>query len=206
MNSFCKDKGIVHQMSCVYTPQHNGIVERKHRHLLNVARAVLFQGGFPLRFWSDCILTATYLINRTPSSVLNGRTPYELVYGFKPNLGHLLTVGCLCFCTVLNNSNKFSSHAEKCVLLGYSNQNKGYTLWSLDSKTVVTSRDVKFYELVFPFKEEKISNDYGNASIQEPEILSFFYFSDNPQSGDGLVPDDEIRVSIQTDSSSRRVQ
>jgi len=93
MGMFCKTNGIVHQTTCTYTPQQNGIVERKHRHLLNVARALLFQSNVPARFWSDCVLTAVYLINRTPSLVLNGRTPYELVYGFEPFLGHLKLFG-----------------------------------------------------------------------------------------------------------------
>ncbi|XP_071727474.1 uncharacterized protein [Rutidosis leptorrhynchoides] len=84
MNCFITNKGIIHQTSYAFTPQQNGIAERKHRHLLNVARSLMFQGEIPLYLWSECILTATYLINRLSSSVFSGKCPYELVYGCKP--------------------------------------------------------------------------------------------------------------------------
>lgn len=152
VNMFCENQGILHQTTCVHTPQQNGVVERKHRHLMNVARALLFQSHLPLNLWGETVMTATFLINRVPSSVLNGKSSFEVIYGKPPRLHFLRTFGCLCFTTRLNNSDKFSSRSDKCVFIGYSNKKKGYKVLSLDNNTVFFSRDVKFYETIFPFQ------------------------------------------------------
>ena len=73
MKEFFKNKGNIHQKSCVETLQQNGIVERKHQHLLNVARTLRFQLGLSLDYWNDCVLTATYIISRVPTSLLNNK-------------------------------------------------------------------------------------------------------------------------------------
>ncbi|KAK1410403.1 hypothetical protein QVD17_36940 [Tagetes erecta] len=184
LQSFFDKRGVIHQTSCAYTPQQNGIVERKHRHLLNTARSLMFQGGLPISMWTESVLTAAYLINRTPSSVLNGRTPYELLFGSKPSLKHLRNFGCLVFSTNLNPENKFDKRAVKCVLLGYSVFKKGYKLWDLDNKTILFSRDVCFYEHVFPFKQ-KVSLESKleyNSAIQD--FFTVFENMDQPMPND----------------------
>jgi len=58
LESFYANKGIIHQTSCINTPQQNGVAERKHRHLLNMARALLIQAGLSHQFWGDAILVS----------------------------------------------------------------------------------------------------------------------------------------------------
>jgi len=73
-NFFCQ-YGTTYQHSCVYTPQQNGVVERKHRHILESARALRFQAHLPLYFLAECVLTAVYLINRLPTPLLSHQNP-----------------------------------------------------------------------------------------------------------------------------------
>lgn len=67
--NFYQSKGIIHQNYYPYTPQQNIVVERKHKYLLEVTRALLFQSKLPLTYYREFIFAATYLVNRL-SSVL----------------------------------------------------------------------------------------------------------------------------------------
>ena len=79
LSQFFYDHGIIHQSSCPHTPQQNGVVECKMRHLLEVTHALMFHMRVPKSYWSDAILTTFHLINRMPSIVLGGQIPYSML-------------------------------------------------------------------------------------------------------------------------------
>ncbi|WZZ65969.1 hypothetical protein YC2023_077339 [Brassica napus] len=139
--------GITHQTSCPYTPQQNGVAERKNRHLMEVARSMMFHTNVPKKFWSDAVMSATYLINRTPTKVLNDMSPFEVLNKTKPSLDHLRVFGCLCFVMIPGElRNKLDAKSSKAMFIGYSPTQKGYKCYDPESRRVLVSRDVKFAE------------------------------------------------------------
>ena len=77
---FMSHHGIIHQTSCPYTPQQNGVAERKNRHLIKTARTLLIESHVPLRFGGDAVLSACYLINRMPSSSIQNQVPHSILF------------------------------------------------------------------------------------------------------------------------------
>jgi len=113
---FYDNFGIVHQTSCIETPQQNSMVERKHQHILNVARNIMFHSNMPKQLWSYPICHAVLIINRIPSVAMYFRIPYELLYEQKPDLSVFKVFGCLCFAsTITSNRNKFDTRSRKCI-------------------------------------------------------------------------------------------
>ncbi|KAK0585817.1 hypothetical protein LWI29_034389 [Acer saccharum] len=134
---YLMDQGIVHQSSCVYTPQQNGVVERKNRHLLEMARSIMFTTNVPKYFWGKAVLTATYLINRMPSRVLKFQTPCQAILHSYPDTQIISSLplkvfGCTTFVHIhQHHSSKLDPKAIKCLFLGYSPTKKGYNVTRL---------------------------------------------------------------------------
>ncbi|GKD67850.1 cysteine-rich receptor-like protein kinase 8 [Tanacetum coccineum] len=157
LGPFMESLGIEHQTSCVDRPQQNGKVERRHRNIIEIARALRLHAHLPVHYWGDCVITATYLINRFPTAVLNYKTPYEVLLNFKPVYDHLRVFGCLAVASnPLRVADKFEARGVTCVFLGYPQHQKGYKLLNLLNHTRFVSRDVVFHERIFPYSKDSM--------------------------------------------------
>ena len=144
---FLESKGIIYQTSCVRTQQ-NGITERKNGPILAITRALMLQMNAPKLFWADAVLTAAYLLNRMPSRILKGKSPFKMFFpGKNPFFVPLRVFGCVSF--VHNHSpnrDKLDPCAHKCIFLGYSRTQKGYRCYRPSLRKHFISVDVTFFE------------------------------------------------------------
>jgi hypothetical protein len=125
LNSFFCQISISHLVSCPQAHQQNVAAERKHQHVVEVGLLLLVH--MPLKYWSDAFLAATFLINHTPSNVINYSTPLEHLFHVKPNYPSLRVFGCSCWHHLQPfNSYKLEFHSKECVFLGYNNMHKGF--------------------------------------------------------------------------------
>lgn len=137
-------------MSCPHTHQQNGSAERKHRHIVETGLALLAQACMPLRFWNEAFLTATYLINRLPTRVIDNYSPLERLFHTPPNYNLLKVFGCACWPHLRPyNKHKLDFRSKLCVFLGYSSLHKGYKCLDRSTGRVYISRDVIFDENIF---------------------------------------------------------
>lgn len=151
--SFCEEKGIDRHLMIPYTPQQNGVVERRNHTLLDMVRSMMAQANLPISFWGDALLSATYILNRVPSkSVLT--TPYELWNGRKPLLDHLRPWGSAGYVhNPTHRYGKLGPRATKMVFIRYPEHSKGYVMYRehlSGGMKEIDSRNVDFFEDEFP--------------------------------------------------------
>ena len=116
-------------------------------------RAMLKIVGLPKTFWVEVAKTSYYIINKSPSTIIEIRTPMEM-WTNKPTNNSFLNI-FRCFAYVMYNDQdrtKLDPKSRKCILLGYSNEVKGYCLWDPIACNVIISRDVIFIENMLQLK------------------------------------------------------
>lgn len=119
-----KQCGIKRRLTAPYTPQQNGVSERKNRSLLDKARCLMMEANAPAYLWAEAINTANYLINRSPAKALNGSTPYEKWVSRNPAGNHLHIFGSKAFILNKRRRGKFSPKATQGVFMGYAKNAK----------------------------------------------------------------------------------
>lgn len=143
--SFCVQKGIQYHLTVPYTPQQNSIAERMNRTLLEKARAMIHGAELNKEFWGEAILTATHLLNLTPSKAISkDKTPYELWHRRKPKLNLLKVFGSTVYIHNKNRESKFDSKSIKGIFVGY--EKNGYKVFDTDTGKFIIARDVIFDE------------------------------------------------------------
>jgi len=74
--SFYEEHGIIHERTPPYSPESNGIAERKKRTLIDLVNAMLDNAGLSKEWWGEAVLTATHVLNRVPTKNKEV-TPFE---------------------------------------------------------------------------------------------------------------------------------
>ncbi|GJW29055.1 retrovirus-related pol polyprotein from transposon TNT 1-94 [Tanacetum coccineum] len=177
LHAHFKEEGIKHQKSTPRTPEQNGVVERQNRTLIEAARMMFSASKLPLFFWAEAIATACYTQNKSIIILTYEKTAYHIINDRKPSVRHLHIFGCTCYLTRDGeNLNIMKAKGDPCIMVGYSNQSKGYRTY-VDNNTsglVLQRQKVSDYDNSGPapqLQNVSLSADTTTPSQQELDLL-----------------------------------
>ncbi|KAK1414359.1 hypothetical protein QVD17_30103 [Tagetes erecta] len=160
LSTYFNSIGITHRRSCPHTSEQNGIVERRHRHVVETGLSLLAESAVPRRFWHFAFDTAVYLINRMPSRSNSNTSPFEIVYKRQPDYSFLRIFGCQCFPYLRPyHPHKIDFRSTPCIFLGYSPDHHGYRCLDPTTDRLYIARHVRFNESLFPFQPQLASTN-----------------------------------------------
>ena len=149
LSTYLDKKGIVHGLSAPYSPEQNGVIERAMRTIGESMRTMM--AAYSLNethpfLWSEAVSTACFLYNRVVNC-RNDKTPYEQIFGHKPNLAHLAIFGCPAFAHVPNQlRTKLEAKAVQGIFVGYEGTSRNYRIYDPKEKCIINERNVSFNE------------------------------------------------------------
>ena len=146
-DDFLASKGIQRQTTIPYTPSQNGVVERKNRTVKEMARSLLQHAKLPPAFWGEAIATSVYILNRSLTKAVDGKTPEEVFSRRKPNVSHFRVFGCVAHVHVpASKRTTLAAKSTQMIFTGYALRSKGFRFWDPSIGDIVLSRDVCFDE------------------------------------------------------------
>ena len=146
LDDYLDELGITHELSAPYTPQQNGVVERKNRTLVEMARTMLDEYKNTRHFWIEAIDTTCHIINRVYLHKFFKKTAYELLTDKKPNVSYFKVFGAKCWIRDPHHNAKFAPKAHEGFMLGYGKDSHSYRVFNLFHYKVVETVDVRFDE------------------------------------------------------------
>ncbi|KAH9781357.1 hypothetical protein KPL71_008429 [Citrus sinensis] len=196
--SFCENHGVRRQLTAAYTPQQNGVCERKNRTILNMVRSLLQRSGLPKSFWPEAVVWSVYILNKSPTIAVQNITPEEAWSGCKPTVDHFRVFGCIAYVHVLDEKRrKLDDKGVKCIFLSVNDHSKAYKLYDPIIKKIVISRDVIF--------DEEKTWMWRFSSQLQPSIVSAPDLPQNRVSAETPPTTNELDEQVEAaDSRSQR--
>jgi len=208
VEEWCDVKGIKHEFSTKYTPEQNGLVERKNRTLIDMARSMLSEYNVSDSFWAEAINTACHASNRLYCHRFHNKTPYELLIGRKPNISYFRVFGCKCY--ILKKGTRLSKFQSKCdegFLLGYSSNSKAYRVYNKTHGIVEEAYDVEFDETNGSHNEQENLDDVRSDGLRNAmKNMSIGDVRPREEDEDEDGPSISIRVNPSTSISNDQAQ
>ncbi|GJR13638.1 retrovirus-related pol polyprotein from transposon TNT 1-94 [Tanacetum coccineum] len=160
-----KEHGIIAHRTPPYTPQNNGVSERRNRTLLDMVRSMMSQTTLPKSFWDYALETAARILNMVPSKKVD-KTPYEIWHGQAPKLSYLRVWGCEAFVKhdTLTKPDKLDPRSFKCIFVGYPKETMGYSFYSPSENKVFVARNAEFFE-------SKLLDLKASGSVEDLELI-----------------------------------
>eukprot|EP00253_Pinus_taeda_P027273 PITA_27273 len=167
-STFCATLCIKRQFTTPYTPKQNSVVERRNRTVVEMARSMLQHKSVPNKFWAEAVFTAVYLLNRSPTQAVKGKTPEEVWSGRKPKISHLKVFGSIAYVWIpAAKRSKLDSKSQKLMMTGYSDHHKAYRLIDIPTGRLSLNWDVVFVEDrgFFQSSSEQYSTDQPHSIL-----------------------------------------
>ncbi|GKB30530.1 retrotransposon protein, putative, ty1-copia subclass [Tanacetum coccineum] len=160
-----KDHGIITHHTYPYTPQHNGVSERRNKTLLDMVRSMMSQTTLPKSFWDYALETAARILNMIPTKKVE-KTPYEVWHGQAPKLSYLKVWGCeaLVKRDTLTKLDKLEPMSIKCIFIGYPKETMCYSFYYPPENKVLVARNAEFLENNL-INQEAVSPYYYDCTI-----------------------------------------
>ncbi|GJR65701.1 retrotransposon protein, putative, ty1-copia subclass [Tanacetum coccineum] len=160
-----KEHGIIAHRTPPYTPQHNGVSERRNRTLLDMVRSMMSQTTLPKSFWDYALESAARILNMVPTKKVD-KTPYEVWHGQAPKLSYLKVWGCeaLVKRDTLTKPDKLEPRSIKCIFVGYPKETMGYSFYYPPENKVFVARNAEFLE-------NSLIDQEASGSLEDLEII-----------------------------------
>jgi transposase InsO family protein len=181
-------QGMQRHLTAPYTPEQNGVMERRNQSVMGMTRNMMKAMSMLSWFWGEAVLTAVFILNRSPTQSIEGRTPYEVWHGKKPSVDYFRTFGYVAHVKQRNKRlGKLEDRSTMMVFIGYEPGSKAWRFYNPVTRRVHVSCDAVFEEdRAWSWNEDEIGDD-------EPFRVEYIAAGDaHPTAGDNAWPDSPL--------------